>query len=75
MCISQDNHDHASPRYFTCKSQPHELITHNTHDQSNLSLINKARVMPLVEMLETIKRQYMICKYIRLKNVMKHRGK
>ncbi|XP_024014814.1 uncharacterized protein LOC112088710 [Eutrema salsugineum] len=67
------NPRNCSRAFFSCTSVCEDVS--NNFSESYNNSINKARSMPLVEMLETIRRQAMIRMDVRRKKAMKHQGK
>ncbi|XP_010436569.1 PREDICTED: uncharacterized protein LOC104720348 [Camelina sativa] len=71
--VMQRNPQNCSRAFFGCKSSCEDVS--NNFSESYNNAINKAREMPLVEMLETIRRQTMMHIDVRLKKAMKRQGK
>ncbi|XP_024011246.1 uncharacterized protein LOC112086517 [Eutrema salsugineum] len=71
--LMKRNPRNCSRAFFSC-SAVCEDVSNNFSESYNNS-INKARSMPLVEMLETIRRQAMVRMDVRRKKAMKHQGK
>ncbi|XP_010445159.1 PREDICTED: uncharacterized protein LOC104727783 [Camelina sativa] len=71
--VMQRNPRNCSRAFFSCKSSCEDVS--NNFSESYNNAINKAREMPLVEMLETIRRQTMMHIDVRLKKPMKRQGK
>ncbi|XP_010463024.1 PREDICTED: uncharacterized protein LOC104743671 [Camelina sativa] len=71
--VMQRNPQNCSRAFFGCKSSCEDVS--NNFSESYNNAINKAREMPLVDMLETIRRKTMIHIDARLKKAMKRQGR
>ncbi|XP_010417744.1 PREDICTED: uncharacterized protein LOC109128898 [Camelina sativa] len=71
--LMMKNPHNCSRAFFTCASMCEDVS--NNFSESYNNAINQAREMPLVEMLERLRRQCMIRNAMRKKKAMSHQGK